>query len=129
LQDDIQHSIDKEAKEAFDTASTEQGKVQAALKRLEADLQKTEDDVREGERQIEELCQQYESLAISKSFASYIYSTIELLKHRYDARKKAAAPGEELHRLEELIEKMNAKYKVVRKTSNMFQKALCWIMP
>ena len=104
---------DEKAKKAYEDAKTDKEKQEAAKVILEGQLKVIEEEVKKGQGKIEELCLQYEGLAISNSFSSYIQATIKLLQQRYEARSKAGAPQEELDRLTKLIENMKKRYKVV----------------
>ena len=104
---------DEKAKKAYEEAKTEKKKEEAAKVILEGRLKDIEEEIKKGQEKIEELCLQYEGLAISTSFSSYIQATIKLLQQRYEARSKAGAPQEELHRLTKLIENMEKRYEII----------------
>ncbi|KAF8630292.1 hypothetical protein AX17_005442 [Amanita inopinata Kibby_2008] len=106
---DLCHKIYRD-KKAFDDAKSEKEKKEAAMVILEERLMGIENEIKEDQEKIEQLCLQYEGLAISKSFASYIEAMVH---QRREVRVKAAAPQEELDRLEKLIDDMKKRYEIV----------------
>lgn len=105
--------VDADAKREFERATSDKQRIEILRTSTQMKLGELEEELRRSQDEIAKLCQQYGNLAISPSFASYMYATIQYLQQLLESRKKAAAPADELGRLENLIKDMMGRYEIV----------------
>ncbi len=88
---------------------------------LRTTIERVDDLRRDGQKKIEELCVVYNGLAITGGFSGYLASLLELLKMRYEARRRANAEKDEMDMLHRSIEQLGAKHDLITATVRSYE--------
>jgi uncharacterized protein (DUF3084 family) len=119
---DTQVIVDEDAKRKFHAASRDKSRYQGALKKVEAAIKDLDDQIEHLKAEIGRLCNSYQSLSLSGSFAGQIAKSVRLFELNLEALQASGADPQTIRTMEESIETMRRKEKLVDEAAAAMQR-------
>jgi hypothetical protein len=126
---DTQIIVDKDAKQKFHAASQDKSRYRDALQKVEASIKDLDGQLESLKIDIGMLCQSYQSLSLSGSFTGQITKMVRLFELTVEAQQMSGADAKTIAVMENNIEMMRQKQKIVDEASAAVQSSVCVVEP
>lgn len=124
---DSQVIADKDAKQKFQAASRDKSRYQGALKKVQAAIEDLDSQIGHLKDEIGDLCNSYQSLSLSGSFAGQIAKSVRLFELNLEALQTNGADPQTIRMMEKSIETMRQKQDLVNEAAAAMRSKVCVI--
>lgn len=122
---DTQVIVDENAKQKFHAASKDKNKYQCALIGIQIAIRNLDSQIESLKVEIGKLCHSYQSLSLSGSFAGQIAKSVRLFELNLEALQAGGADPQTIRTMEESIETMRRKEKLVDEAAAATRSQIC----